>query len=254
MADAGPPIPSGALERTELILEALETIGPMNLTEVAARTGLPISTAHRLLERLVRMRWLARNDRGYELGVRLFELGSQTVRGHWFHRAALPILRELHRRTGLVVHLGFLDGADTVYWERIAGAVGARVPTTVGGRFPAHRSAVGKAMLSVLPSDVLDTAPFGVPGLAPGMRIDDGLRHELATAFADRVAFDRSESISGLGCVATAVDYDVPAPAAVSVCGPASRVLSDRRLILAVQEAAADIADSARRLDPALHS
>lgn len=243
MADGVSPVPSGTLERAERVLACLEECGSLTLSQVASRTGLPVSTTHRLLERLVALRWLARNDRGYELGIRLFDLGSYPLRGHWFHHAALPVLRDLHRRTGLVVHLGFLDGAEVVYWERIAGAVGSRVPTRVGGRFPAHRCAVGKAMLTALaPEAVAARVGAVMPRLSA----------ELDAARNDRVAFDRSESIRGLGCVAAPVDYPLPSPAAVSVCGPSSRVLPDRRLVLDVQQAVGDIVAAARKHDPAL--
>ena len=62
--------------------------------------------------------------------------------------AAQPFLHELHRATGLVVHLAVLDGSDVVYLEKIAGGLGAAIPTRVGGRQPAHCTAVGKALLA----------------------------------------------------------------------------------------------------------
>ncbi|MBZ4288797.1 IclR family transcriptional regulator, partial [Mycobacterium tuberculosis] len=78
-------------------------------------------SAHRILERLVQLRWLRRDGRDYELGMRLVELGSLALHQDRIHRAAIPLLRDLHRATGLVVHLAVLDGSDVVYLEKIGG-------------------------------------------------------------------------------------------------------------------------------------
>ncbi|WP_018179249.1 IclR family transcriptional regulator [Jongsikchunia kroppenstedtii] len=247
----GAELPAGTLERAELVFTAIENRGTATFSEIVRLTGLPNSTAHRLLDRLVRLRWLARNERGYELGIRLFDLGSQAIRGHWFHRAALPALRELHHRTGLVVHLGFLDGDDTVYWEKVAGSIGAKVPTRVGGRYPAYRSAVGKAMLGRLSAEDMEDAITAAQHRETDTRFHKILRSELETSRGTHVAFDRAGSIPGLGCVAAPIDYPLPVPAAVSVCGPLASVASDRRLILSVQRSAAQITEQAHRHDPA---
>ena len=140
--------PSAVIDRISLVLDAFDGPGRLSLAQVVRRTGLPRSSAHRMLERLVQMRWLRRNGRDYELGMRLIELGSLALHQDRLHSAAQPFLNELHRATGLVVHLAVLDGADVVYLEKIAGALGAAVPTRVGGRQPAHCTAVGKALLA----------------------------------------------------------------------------------------------------------
>ena len=101
-----------------------------------------------MLERLVQLRWLRRSGRDYELGMRLVELGSLAVHQDRLHRAAIPLLHELHRATGLVVHLAVLDGPDVVYLEKIGDRMIAAIPTRVGGRQPAHCTAVGKAILA----------------------------------------------------------------------------------------------------------
>ena len=227
-------------DRAELILQAMEDCGHLSLSETARLTGIPTSSAHRLLERMVEKRWLNRVGNRYELGVRLFELGSRAVRSHWFHRTALPILQELHRSTGAVVHLAFLDGADGVYWEKISGTFGDRIPSRIGGRYPAHRSAVGKAMLSTLPSDALDGPTFA--HLQPNR---PSLDAELDRIALDGVAYDRGDAVAGIGCVGAPIAHGHPTPAAVSVCGPLNRIATDRRVASAVQSAATEIARGA---------
>jgi DNA-binding IclR family transcriptional regulator len=227
--------PNAVIDRISLVLDTFEGPGRLSLAQVVRRTGLPRSSAHRLLERLVQLRWLRRHGRDYELGMKLVELGSLAVHQDRIHRAAQPFLHELHRATGLVVHLAVLDGADVVYLEKIAGRFGAAVPTRVGGRQPAHCTAVGKALLAFMDPNRLDE--FDIDLLTRKTRYSISTRRQLAeelTAIRVRgVAYERAESVAGFGCVAAPIG-DVGNSgepiAAVSVCGPLDRMAFDHRL------------------------
>ena len=199
--------PSAVIDRISLVLDAFDGPGRLSLAQVVRRTGLPRSSAHRMLERLVQLRWLRRQGRDYELGMRLVELGSLAVHQDRLHSAAQPFLHELHRATGLVVHLAVLDGADVVYLEKIAGGFGAAVPTRVGGRQPAHCTAVGKALLAFSDPGRLDD--FDVDLLTRKTRYSISTRRQLTeelTAIRARgVAYERAESVAGFGCVAAPI-------------------------------------------------
>ena len=120
--------PSAVIDRVSLVLDAFDGPGRLTLAQIVRRTGLPRSSAHRMLERLVQLRWLRRSGRDYELGMRLVELGSLAVHQDRLHRAAIPLLHDLHRATGLVVHLAVLDGSDVVYLEKIGDRMTAAIP------------------------------------------------------------------------------------------------------------------------------
>ncbi len=199
--------PSAVIDRISLVLDAFDGPGRLSLAQVVRRTGLPRSSAHRMLERLVQLRWLRRHGRDYELGMRLVELGSLAVHQDRLHSAAQPFLHELHRATGLVVHLAVLDGSDVVYLEKIAGGLGAAIPTRVGGRQPAHCTAVGKALLAFSDPDKLDD--FDVDLLPRKTRYSISTRcqltEELAAIRARGLAYERAESVAGFGCVAAPI-------------------------------------------------
>jgi DNA-binding IclR family transcriptional regulator len=219
--------PSAVIDRISLVLDAFDGPGRLSLAQVVRRTGLPRSSAHRMLE----LRWLRRHGRDYELGMRLVELGSLAVHQDRLHSAAQPFLHELHRATGLVVHLAVLDGSDVVYLEKIAGGLGAAIPTRVGGRQPAHCTAVGKALLAFSDPDKLD---FDVDLLTRKTRYSISTRRqlteELAAIRARGVAYERAESVAGFGCVAAPIGDPGDPIAAVSVCGPLDRMAFDHRL------------------------
>src|ERR1700738_1638735 len=145
--------PSAVIDRVSLVLDAFDGPGRLTLAQVVRRTGLPRSSAHRMLDRLVQLRWLRRSGRDYELGMRLVELGSLAVHQDRLVRAAAPLLGELHRATGLVVHLAVLDGSDVVYLEKVGDRLIGAIPSRVGGRQPAHCTAVGKAILAYCDGD-----------------------------------------------------------------------------------------------------
>ncbi len=233
--------PSAVIDRVSLVLDAFDGPGRLTLAQIVRRTGLPRSSAHRMLERLVQLRWLRRNGRDYELGMRLVELGSLAVHQDRLHKAAIPRLHELHAATGLVVHLAVLDGTDVVYMEKVGDRMAAAIPTRVGGRRPAHCTAVGKAMLAF--ADDADTLEADLlPRLTKySISTHAQLRNELLKVRSHGTAFDREESLPGLGCVAAPIGDPGEAVAAVSVCGPMSRMMFDQRLVAPVRMAAMGI-------------
>ncbi|AKK27801.1 IclR family transcriptional regulator [Mycobacterium sp. EPa45] len=234
--------PSAVIDRISLVLDAFDGPGRLTLAQIVRRTGLPRSSAHRMLERLVALRWLRREGRDYELGMRLVELGSLALHQDRIHRAAIPVLRDLHRATGLVVHLAVLDGSDVVYLEKIGDQLGAAVPTRVGGRQPAHCTAVGKAILAE--NGITDV---DLSGRKTRFSIASApqLAAELARVRAHGVAFEREESLPGFGCVAAPIGPAGRAVAAVSVCGPMNRMAFDNRLVAPVRMTAMAIWRSA---------
>ena len=249
-----PATPSAVIDRISLVLDAFDGPGRLTLAQLVRRTGLPRSSAHRMLERLVQLRWLRRSGRDYELGMRLVELGSLAVHQERLVRAAHPLLGELHCATGLVVHLAVLDESDVVYLEKVGDRMTSAIPTRVGGRQPAHCTAVGKAMLAYCDEDA------GVDLQARKTRYSisssSQLAVELAKVRAHGIAFEREESLLGFGCVAAPIGSPGEAVAAVSVCGPMNRMKFDQRLAAPVRMTAMSIwrnvEDGPQRVAPTL--
>jgi DNA-binding IclR family transcriptional regulator len=249
--------PSAVIDRISLVLDAFEGPGRLTLAQIVRRTGLPRSSAHRMLERLVQLRWLRRSGRDYELGMRLVELGSLAVHQDRLVRAAAPLLGELHRATGLVVHLAVLDGPDVVYLDKIGDPMIAGLPTRVGGRQPAHCTAVGKAILAYCDQDA--AVDLRIRKTKYSISSSSQLAVELAKVRAHGVAFEREESLLGFGCVAAPIGNPgeaTEAVAAVSVCGPVNRMTFDQRLAAPVRVTAMgiwrNVEDGPRRVAPTL--
>ncbi|MBF6451176.1 IclR family transcriptional regulator [Nocardia elegans] len=214
--------PSNILDRLTLVLDAFDGRESLGLTDIVNRTGLPRSSAHRMLDRLVRLRWLQRQGRNYSLGIRLVELGSLAVHQDRVHAASGEHLHHLYRATGMVVHLAILDGEDVVYLDKIGGRLAAQVPTRVGGRLPAARTALGRALLAYQNRD------------EPGGELIRELGY----------AVERSGALAGFGCIAAPIGEVGEATTAVSICGPLTRMSFDSRMTTPVQLTAAAIVRS----------
>jgi DNA-binding IclR family transcriptional regulator len=254
VATVEPATPSAVIDRISLVLDAFDGPGRLNLAQIVRRTGLPRSSAHRMLERLVQLRWLRRSGRDYELGMRLVELGSLAVHQDRLVRAAGPLLAELHRATGLVVHLAVLDGPDVVYLEKVGDRMIGALPTRVGARQPAHCTAVGKAILAYSDEDA--EVNLQIRKTKYSICSSSQLAVELAKVRAHGVAFEREESLLGFGCVAAPIGSPGEAVAAVSVCGPMNRMMFDQRLAAPVRMTAMaiwrNVEDGPQRVAPTL--
>lgn len=220
--------PNSVLGRAMTLLTAF---GPneveLSLAELARRTGLAKSTAHRLLNELTGWDLVERTSGGFRLGMRLFELGSLVPRQRGLREAAAPFLADLFEATHETVHLAMLDGLEVVYVQKLDSRRGPKVPSRVGGRLPAHCTGVGKAMLAFSPPERVDAAlAAGLHRRAPRTVIAPGLlRQELAEIRERGVALEHEESTVGITCVAAPVlDATGMATAAVSITGWVNRI------------------------------
>ena len=130
------------------ILAAFEhSASARSLSEISRESGLPQSTAHRLLGELETWGAVQRDAQGrYQIGLRLWELGQHA--GRKLRDVARPYLQDLFGLTQETVHLAIRDGAEVLYIDRVYGS--RRVPqaSRVGGRLPLHATAVGRAILA----------------------------------------------------------------------------------------------------------
>jgi DNA-binding IclR family transcriptional regulator len=146
------------------VLDAFDATHPrLTLSEVAERSGTPLTTAHRLLAELVAWGALARRADGrYEIGRKLWDLGLLAPVSHELRQVAAPFLLDVHTATRDTVHLAVRDGLRALYVERISGRESVPVVSQVGSRLPLHATGVGKVLLASAPDDVVDQVLHGL--------------------------------------------------------------------------------------------
>ncbi|MDH2425605.1 IclR family transcriptional regulator [Sphaerisporangium sp. TRM90804] len=119
----------------------------LTLTDIARRSGLALTTAHRLVRELEGWQALSRGDDGrYHVGLRLWELG-QLGSGR-LREVAHPWLQELFGATGENVHLAVRDGLEVLYVDKVYGRRAVPILSRTGTRLPMHPTGVGKALLA----------------------------------------------------------------------------------------------------------
>ena len=242
--------PASMLARAGLVMNAVARRRQLTLSAVVELTGLPKSSAHRLLSQMVSLGWLDHAEGGYQLGLRMFELGASAPGRRDPREVALPFMQDLYEITHETVNLAALDGSDIVYLEKIAGHRRSRGLTRVGGRFPAHCTSTGKALLAFAPEAVVDAVVAA--GLRPRTRYsitsEAELRRDLAAVRKRGYAVDRNEAFVGWSCVAAPVFG--PDRSAVAALGVSARDghLSVGRVSAAVRTAALAVSRAWQRV------
>jgi DNA-binding IclR family transcriptional regulator len=126
-----------------------DTTPALTLTAISARTGLPLTTTHRIVGELATWGALERAESGeYRIGLRLWEVGALAPRGLGLRERAMPFLEDLHEVTRHNVALAVLDGAEVVYVERLAAHAAVSIRSRAGSRLPATATGVGLALLA----------------------------------------------------------------------------------------------------------
>jgi len=176
--------PPSVVDRVLDLLGAFTADRPrLTLSELSRRAGLPLSTTHRIAGELTRRGALVRDEAGgYRVGLWLWEVASLAPHGAELRESAMPFLEDLYEATHQNVQLAVLDGTEVVYLERIPGRDSVSVLTRVGGRWPAHITGVGLAMLAFAVPEVQERYLAGPLARYTERTITDParLRRELA--------------------------------------------------------------------------
>ena len=211
----------------------------LTLTELAARAGLPVPTAHRLAGELVAWGALARvADGHFVVGRRLWDIGLLAPLQAGLVELASPYLHDLYGATLSTVHLAVRDGTEVLYLDRVRGSSSVPIVSTVGTRLPMHATGVGKVLLAHAPPEVQQAVLADLPRLTPytitqpghlRRQLDDVLRTGHATT---------SEEMSLGGCsVAVPVRRHEVVVAALGIVVPSLK--TERPRLLAALEVAA---------------
>jgi IclR family pca regulon transcriptional regulator len=143
-----------ALARGLDVIRAFQPGQPvMSLSAVAAATGLARPTARRIVLTLGQMGYVRAVAGGFELTPRVLELGMSYVLSRTRWEVARPHMERLVARTHESSSIAQLDGPDIVYVARVAVPKIVALAVTIGTRFPAMQTSLGKVLLAALPPE-----------------------------------------------------------------------------------------------------
>ena len=219
------------LQRGINVLDTLlDARTPLKLEEICALTGLPKSTAFRIIVNLLESQYLVETDEGYWLGLKLLRLGALVEERLDLKQQAHPFLTELRDRVNEVVHLAVLDGElRVVYVEKLATrhAVGL-MASRIGITAPMHCTALGRAMAAFRPeAEILGwIRTHGLKAYTDATITDEAaFLQELGEIRSRGYAVDKGEYEASVRCVAAPIrDRSGMTIAAVSISAPDTRM------------------------------
>jgi len=140
-------------------LAVLRAFGPehsqLTLSDVARATGLTRAAARRFLLTLVQLGYVTTDKRLFWLTPRVLELGFGYLSGLGLTEIAVPHMEELVATVQESSSIAVLDGDDIVYVVRVPTKRIMAVTITVGTRFPAYCTSLGRVLLSTLSQEAL---------------------------------------------------------------------------------------------------
>jgi IclR family transcriptional regulator, pca regulon regulatory protein len=210
----------------------IRSFGPdrerLSLSEVAVATGLTRAAARRFLLTLVKLGYVRHDGREFSLRPRVLELGYAYLSGLALPDVAAPHLEELVARLHESSSISVLDGHHVVYVARVPTKRIMTVAISVGTRFPAYATSMGRVLLAALsPADLdryLDEATLE-PLTARTVTDAGQLRSILGEVAEQGYAIVDQELEEGLRAVAAPIrgSSDV-GTAAINISAHASRV------------------------------
>jgi len=219
------------LDRTLELLRILgERDGEYGLAELCAELKLHKSTVHRLIMVLEHHRLIERSPStgGYQLGLRLFELGSKAMSVLDLREHSRRFLARILDETQETVHFCLFDQGEILYVEKLEPRRSVRLASRVGRRVPAYCTSVGKAMLAQLPEPEVEAIlrQARLKRLTKNtITKPQALKAELSKIRTRGYAIDDEENEQGVRCVGAVVwDHTGRPRAAISVSGPSFRM------------------------------
>ncbi|WP_406322457.1 IclR family transcriptional regulator [Streptomyces sp. NBC_00519] len=212
----GPGADGGRLVGSDRVLAVLKELARyadgVGLEELTRVIGSPKPTVHRALGALRRAGLAAQDTRGrYVLGDEFLRMAFAHHEVRPDHVRVRPVLEALAHRFGETAHYAVLDGREVVYRAKVDPPTGAvRLTSAIGGRNPAHATAVGKLLLARQLGSPDEVAAW--IGDRPPERRTPGtlctaadLHRELGATRERGYGVDAQENETGVNCLALPV-------------------------------------------------
>ncbi|PCC28789.1 IclR family transcriptional regulator [Glutamicibacter sp. BW80] len=179
----------------------------MTLSEVAVRTSLSRATARRFLLTLQDLGYVRSDGKHFELTSKVLQLGYSYLSSATLPQLIEPVLEELSATVHESASASVLDGTEIVYIARVHTRSIMRVGISVGTRFPAVNTSMGRVLLAYQPEAVRESVLAAGVHATTGLGIDsaDQLRVELERIRAQGFAVVDQELEIGLRSVAVPV-------------------------------------------------
>lgn len=182
--------------------------GAMTLTEIASESGVSASVARRLLLTLVELGYVEQMGKRFRLLPKAMTLGLSYLQASDWSSIILPYLSRATQQLNETTAASVLDRQDIVHIVRSPAPGLMKFNFSIGQRFPAHATSMGRVLLAAIKEDELDRFCERAELEARtehSITSEIDLREELARVRADGYAFVNQELEEGLISLAVPV-------------------------------------------------
>lgn len=227
-----------SLARGLAVLRAFTKERPeLTLSQVAAVTSLSPATARRCLHTLVRLGYATQRGKLFLLRPSVVAFASAYLESTNLEQVVRPHLQDVRDRTGDSSSLAVLADAEILYLVHVSTNRMIRVPVSVGTRFPAYPTSLGRVLLANLSPAALDQYLRKTPFVALTDRTETSrtaLRRLLLRAREDGYAAVQDELDYGIVSIAVAV-FDASGEALAAINCSTSTGRADRKAMIATR-------------------
>jgi IclR family pca regulon transcriptional regulator len=234
-------------------LQVIRTFGPehqqMTLSDIARATGLTRAAARRFLLTLTALGYVRNDGRSFSLTPRVLELGYAYLSGLTLTEVAEPHVEDLVERVHESSSVAVLDEAHIVYVVRVPTRRIMTVAISVGTRFPAYATSMGRVLLAGLDPAEFERRLQQVvlePLTRHTVTDTERLREMIVQVRSQGFATTDQELEDGLRSVAAPIrDRSGTVIAAINASAQAQRVSMDRLR----REVLPEVLEAARRIE-----
>ncbi len=226
----------------------------LNLSELAEKLEIGISTAYRLTAALMQEGFLAKDpvSKRFRLGASILGMGSIITAQFELCRFSAPVLEKLAAESGESAHLSIMKGNQVIYLQKVDSTHHVHLLSHIGRQNPVHCTSTGQVILAYQTDSLIDQViGQGLPPYTAKTVTSPQKFKELLSAVRKQgYALSVEEMHMGISSIAAPVhEPSGQVTASVSIAGPASRIHLHKapKLVQLVRKAADDISASLGR-------
>lgn len=217
---------------------------PLSLAELSKQLNAPKSSCHELMQTLVHLGFILVIDGGkaYYPSRRFWDTAEQINQFNPIKDRIQGLLKDLRDKTGETVFIGRLQGNKVVYSEVFDGTHTIRYTAQSGDIKSVHASALGKALLSILPEEERERVLAGIKLArfnANTIASKSKLKQHLLDSSREGFFITRGEhqpDVVGLAIPITVQGHQL----AIGMAGPAQRMEQKLKSYLAAMQSVAE--------------
>ncbi|MFB4162441.1 IclR family transcriptional regulator [Alteribacillus sp. JSM 102045] len=222
----------------------------LGVAEISKQTGLPKSTAHRLISTLSKEGFLSQNPRTgqYRLGLSLLTLGGVVSVHKEIYRDAYPIVEALVKEVGETCHICLLEKNKVVYFYRMKRKNPEMLVTDIGRKNPVHCTSEGLILLAYQDESYIEKIiEEGLPQYTEHTITDPPLlKQTLEKIKEDGYAINKEHFYKNYVSIAVPIrDYSSNVVSSLAIVGPTKRITESKYsyYIQALKDAASEISE-----------